>query len=103
MISPNSQNGPNIGRITIICGWIFVGIALLSVGLLLWSRRIKQNKVGLDDYLVIVALGISIALMAQTTWAIVDENMDRHETEVARAKFTSVVKVSGQVQCVIIT
>lgn len=92
MISPNAPGGPNIAPITIACGWTFVGIALLAVSLLVWSRLIKRN-IGLEDYLTTLALLITMGLMAQTTWAIVDEGQDDHEDEVKRTKFALVVRV----------
>lgn len=94
MISPDSQTGPNIARTTIICGWTFTGLALLAVSLVLWSRRLKKMRLRVDDYLVIFALVISIALVCQTTWAIRDEGMDHHEAEIPKTKFGSVIKVS---------
>lgn len=38
MISPESQGGPNIALITMICSWTFLAIALLSASILLWER-----------------------------------------------------------------
>lgn len=93
MISSNSQGGPNIGLITIICGWTFVGVASLAVSLLIWDRRIKYRHLGLDDCLTILALVTTIALVAQTTWAIVCEGQDSHEAEVSSSKFELVVRV----------
>ena len=95
MISPDSQGGPNIALITIVCGWTFVWFALLSVSLLIWARRIRNTHLRLDDYLTIVALATTIALVAQTTWAIVCEGQDNHETEVSSSKFELVVRVGA--------
>ena len=95
MISPDSQGGPNIGLITIVCGWTFVGVALLAVSLLIWARRIKNLRFCLDDYFTILALVTTIALVAQTTWAIVCEGQDYHEAEVSSSKFELVVRVGA--------
>ena len=95
MISAESQGGPNIALITIACGWTFVGVALLSVSLLIWSRRIKKVGFGLDNYFTILALVTTIALMAQTTWAIVCEGQDDHEAEISRTRFPLVVRVNA--------
>ena len=92
MTSPESQVGPNIALITIICNWTFLAIALLSASLLLWARRIRRH-LGLDDYLTLLALATTVALIAQTTWAIVDEGQDKHEAEVSKGKFALVVRV----------
>ena len=94
MISPDSQGGPNIALITIVCGWTFLGVALLAVSLLIWARRIRRHF-GLDDYLTIIALATAIALVAQTTWAIVCEGQDNHEAEVSSSKFELVVRVGA--------
>ena len=93
MISPKSQGGPDIALITIVCSWISLMIALLSVSLLIWSRRITKIGLGLDTYLTIPALAITIALVAQTTWAIVDQGQDSHEAEISKTEFALVVKV----------
>ena len=95
MISADSQGGPNIALITIVCGWTFAGLALLAVSLLIWSRRIKRTQFSLDDYLTILGLAITIALVAQTTWAIVCEGQDNHESEVSSSEFELVVKVGA--------
>lgn len=68
-------------------------IALLGVSLLVWSRRILDICLGLDGYLTILALVTTIALIAQTTCAIVNEGQDNHEAEVKSTKFSSVVRV----------
>ena len=93
MITPDSQGGPNIALITIVCGWTFVGVALLGVSLLIWASRITRRDLGLDDFLTIFALATTIALVAQTTWAIVCEGQDFHEVDVSSSKFALVVKV----------
>ena len=69
-----------------------MAIALLSVSLLLWARRIRRH-LGLDDYLTLLALATTVALIAQTTWAIVDEGQDKHEAEVSKEKIGLVVRV----------
>ena len=93
MISPESQGGPNIGLVTIICSWTLLTIALLSASILLWARRIRRQLLGLDDYLTLLALVTTVALITQTTWAIVNEGQDNHEAEVPKTKFALVVRV----------
>ena len=93
MFSSESQGGPNIALITIICGWIFSIIALLIVSLMLWVRVKSMRNVGIDDYLTTLALAINTAIMVQITCAIVDEGQDKHEAEVPRTKFALVVRV----------
>ena len=90
MISPDSQGGPNIALITLICGWTFLAVALILVTLVLWYRRRELRS---DDCLTFLALATSIALIAQTTWAIVDEGQDDHEVEVSKTEFALIVRV----------
>lgn len=93
MFSSEAQGGPNIALITIICSWIFLFIALLGVILLLWNRRIRKVGLGLGDYLTILALATTIALAAQTTWAIGDEGQDQHQAELSSKKLAVIVRV----------
>ena len=48
---------------------------------------------GLDDYILIVAFLLSVALVIQTTWAIYDEGQDRHISEVPRTQAALIAKV----------
>ena len=86
-----------------VCGLVFNRIsvrflmALVQwcsgyVSFLLWARRI-QKHLCLDDYLTLLALATTVALIAQTTWAIVDEGQDKHEAEVSKTKFALIVRV----------
>lgn len=40
----------------VVCGAVFPLLAILSVGLRLYARRLNSLALGLDDYAVIVAL-----------------------------------------------
>ena len=95
MISPDSRGGPNLALITIVCGWTSVGVALLGFSLLIWSRRIKKVGLGLDDHLMTLALVTTIALVAQTTWAVVCEGQGDYEAEVSGTKFALLVRVGA--------
>lgn len=91
MLSPDSPNGLNIAVITIVCGWVFVSLAILAVGIQIWDSI--KIKVGIEDIVLVHAMIVSIGLVAQTTWAIVDEDMGKHEAEIPRNKFTFVARV----------
>ena len=60
---------------------------------MLWSRIQTPRPVRCDDYVIILALMVTIALVAQTTWAIVDEGQDSHESEVSKTKIALIVRV----------
>ena len=105
MISPDSQGGPNIALVTIACSWTFLIIALLSVSLLLWDRRIRKLRLDADDYVIILAFAATVALIAQTTWAIVDEGQDDHEAAIQKTKIALIVRVGlfrrwSQISCI---
>ena len=52
-----------------------------------------QRRLDWDDLLTVLALVTTIALVAQTTWAIVCEGQDNHEAEVSTSKFGLVAGV----------
>ena len=50
-----SRTNPQGLTILILCS-IFAGLAVITVGLRLWSRRLKKQKLCLNDYSVLIAL-----------------------------------------------
>ena len=70
-----------------------MAIALVGGSLVVWTRRLQKRRLGLDDYLTLFALVTAVALIAQTTWAILDEGQDNHEAEVSKTKFGLAVRV----------
>lgn len=92
MISSVSEGGPNIALITMVCGWTFFAIALISVSLVLWVRR-RRSQLGLDDCLTILTLATTTALVVHITWGIVVEGQDHHEARVPKTKFALIVRV----------
>ena len=93
MFSPSASSAPSLGLITIVCSWALTAIAFLAIGLLIWSRRMVGRKLGVDDYLTIVAFAISVALVAETTWAIADEGLDRKIGNVSKEQRAVVIQV----------
>ncbi|OKL55543.1 hypothetical protein UA08_09235 [Talaromyces atroroseus] len=70
----------SIARTTLVCSWLFTALATLSVLIQVLHMQ-KRHSVGLDDYILFIAFGISILLVAQTTWAVVDEGQGVPESE----------------------
>ena len=93
MISPVSKGGPNIALLTIVCGWTFLVIAVAAFSLTLWAKEKRGGGVGYDDYPTVLALAATIALVSQTTWAIIIEAKDKHETELSKTMSALVVRV----------
>lgn len=92
MFAPDSPNAPNIAVLTLVCGWIFTGVALLAFSLLLWSRS-RSCGFQADDYLTFVALTVAIALVAHTCYAVVDEGLRIRAGEMSMVKRNALVKV----------
>ena len=93
MSSLTSRTDPNISIITITCSWVFTALATLSLGLMVWARRLTNCRLGADDYILIVAFIITIVLVVQITWAILDEGQDRHIAEVPRTQLALIARV----------
>lgn len=79
-----------------VCGWVFIGTAMLVIFLLLWSRRLSNVPLGKDDYLTFVAFTIAIALVAHTSWAIVDEGLGRQAIGTPESRRAALIKESSK-------
>lgn len=66
MFGPDAPNTSNIALITLVCGWVLTGFALFGLLLLVWSRRLLGISLRLDDYLLLAAFVIAVALVAHT-------------------------------------
>ncbi len=66
---------------------------MLAIGLLIWSRKFQRRNLGRDDFIIFVAFAITIALVVQTTWAIVDDGNDKNIGEVSDRERALVVRV----------
>lgn len=99
MSSSRSGKEPEIGRATLICGWLFGILSLISVSLCFWARRQhmqhcgEHNPLGVDNYLLVVATIVSFALLVQITWAVVDEGQGQHIRDESPTEITMVIKV----------
>ena len=83
----------DIGRRTIICTWTFTTLATFFI--LPLGYRVKCNGLGLDDGLLLVAFCITILLVTQTTWAILDEGQGKHVGEESRTQLALLARVSS--------
>ena len=95
MLSQTSRNSSNIAIATLTCGWIFTAIAVLVVGLLVSSRKIAGRRFDIGDYLVLFALVIAIALVAETTCAIVREGFGQQVADVSEREQALTVKAGA--------
>lgn len=71
-----------------------VGLACVStVVQILWLSRFKKSKSGVGDLCVWVAFVVGIVLVAQTTWAIIDEGSGKHQSDIAQQSLAAIAKV----------
>jgi hypothetical protein len=72
-----------------------VGLACIStIVQILWLSRFKKSRPGVGDVCVWVAFVVGIVLVAQTTWAIVDEGSGKHQFDIAQQNLAAVAKVN---------
>ena len=93
MFQPDSHNAPNVALITLVCGWLFTALAILTVILLWWARRLRKLSFWKENYLLIGALLVSIALVIHTSWAIVEEGLGRQQKDLTTRHRASLIKV----------
>jgi hypothetical protein len=83
----------SLAKNTIIVSWLLVGLACMStISQLVWLRKTRK-KFSLVDGCLCTALFIGISLVAQTTWAIVDEGAGRHQLDMEMGNVAAIAKV----------
>jgi hypothetical protein len=84
----------NIARTTLICSWLFAAFSTISIIIQALSIHQRRAHTGIDDYLLFTAYLLSVLLVAQTTWAVVDEGQGLHEADLSHhSHFGIVAKV----------
>lgn len=67
----------NVGKATLIGGWVFVSLAIYMLCFALrW--RWKNARLGSDDLLLLLATLIAVVLACQATWAVSDEGQGQN-------------------------
>jgi hypothetical protein len=85
-----------LARVSIIVSWIAVGLACTSTVVhVVWLFRIRKAGPRVPDYCVWLALVVGIVLVAQTTWAMVDEGSGRHQWDIEQQNVAAVAKVGA--------
>lgn len=82
----------NLAYHTLAWSWTVTGLAALAVGFQITSRRITHNF-GVDDGLVVIAWVVGLILVAQTTWAILDEGQGEHQQTLSAGQVSRAAKV----------
>lgn len=84
----------DFARTTLICSWLFAALATISIIIQVLSIHQRRAHVGIDDCLLFTAYLLSVLLVAQTTWAVVDEGQGMHEADLSHhSQFGVVAKV----------
>ena len=86
----SSYVGPDLGRATIICSWVFAALAGIGVCTQIVKAR---TSVKADDILIFSAFVVSLMLVAQTTWAVIDEGQGEHVNNQLRTHLALIARV----------
>lgn len=86
-----------LAKTSITVSWIMVALACVSTSAqLIWLLRINKTIPGVADICVLLAFVIGILLVAQTTWAMVDEGSAKHQWDISQQNIAAVAKVRGR-------
>ena len=87
---PIPYDGRDLGRTTIVCSWIFTALA----GVAVWAQFVKARRfMQTDDFLIFGAFVIALVLVAQTTWAILDEGQGEHVIDESQTHLALIARV----------
>jgi len=85
--------GSGVALATIVCSYIFTGLASLSIFIHVSKRFQLLHRAALEDYLILLAFMFALALVGQTTWAVFDEGQGQHMSKVTPGHFEIIAKV----------
>ncbi|KAI1138856.1 hypothetical protein F5Y05DRAFT_352712 [Hypoxylon sp. FL0543] len=77
---------------TIVCTYIFTFLALLSLAIHGYMRLSNFIRFSLEDFSTSLAAIITLGLVGQITWAVVDEGQGQHVSEVTQSQFELTAK-----------
>lgn len=83
----------SLGVTTIVLSWILTPISIVAVGLHILHHLHGPRSLGLDDWLLIGALLVTLIHVIMITWAIADEGSDQHLEVVSLSKLARVSHV----------
>lgn len=89
-----------IGNTTLICSWLFTALATVSIAIQALHIR-EMEGADISDYFILATFFISIFLVVQTTWAMLDEGQYVHESDLVTQQFAVAAKVSSH-SCIVI-
>ena len=84
---------------TIICATIFSAFAVLCITIYMVESSRKSKGYKIQDYMTLTAFALTIILVGQTIWAVVDEGQGQHASRVEPGKFEVTAKVGSSKPC----
>ncbi|KAI1770233.1 hypothetical protein F4818DRAFT_274425 [Hypoxylon cercidicola] len=82
----------DVALATVICTYIFTFLAIVSLAIQTFETINRWRKFELEDLLTWIAFIISLALIGQITWAVVDESQGQHMSNVTRSQLELIAK-----------
>lgn len=82
-----------LAKCTLGLSWTFTIFALLSCIAGLYRRVVQPLRTSAADILVMVSFVLGTVLVAQSTWAIIDEGQGEHQWLVSDSKLSRAAKV----------
>ncbi|KAI0138775.1 hypothetical protein BJ166DRAFT_543940 [Pestalotiopsis sp. NC0098] len=79
----------SLGVTTIVVGWTFITLALLSILLQFWARR---RSLQLHDHSLNTSFALSFVLMILTTWAVATQGQGQHMSTESRSQLENAAK-----------
>ncbi|KAK9426022.1 hypothetical protein SUNI508_12646 [Seiridium unicorne] len=83
---------PSIASSTLVCIYIFTAVAILFMILQLKVCFESGNFMSPENILTFFAFIVSLALVSQITWAVIDEHQGQHMSEVPKIEFEVIAK-----------
>ncbi|KAI0885142.1 uncharacterized protein GGS22DRAFT_139484 [Annulohypoxylon maeteangense] len=82
----------NVALATIVCTYVFGFFAIIFVAIHLFVRLHLFGKFSIEDISTCFALIVTMGLIGQITWAVVDEGQGEHMADVTRSQFELTAK-----------
>ncbi|KAI2473859.1 hypothetical protein F4781DRAFT_6301 [Annulohypoxylon bovei var. microspora] len=82
----------NVARATIVCTYVFSFLAIISIAIHIFVRVKLVRVFSLEDVSTCLAAIITMGLVGQITWAVIDEGQGEHMSNMTRSQFDLTAK-----------
>lgn len=83
----------DVALATVVCTYVFTLLATISLSIHAYYRLMVRHEVEAEDFLTLIAFIVSLALVGQITWAVIDEGQGEHMSDVTGSQFEHAAKV----------